>query len=292
MSHIPVLLNEVLEGLEPAAGETFVDATLGGGGHSQAIAERLGPSGRLIAIDVDSSAIALAREKLQVPGKLDLVLGNFRQIKELVEPLAPAVDGILMDLGFRSDQLLAGKGLSFERDEPLSMTLGESSMYSFTAKEIVNDWEEAHVADIIRYYGEERFAGRIARAIVQSRKQGEISSTLQLVAIIESAVPKWYRIRRLHPATKTFQALRIAVNDELDALRDGLTGSWELLQAGGRLGVISFHGLEARIVKNFFKEKKLEGGQLITRKAITASREEIRLNPRSRSAQLRIISKK
>lgn len=290
-SHIPVLLPEVIDSLNPQPGETFIDGTLGNGGHAKEIGQRLGTTGWLIGIDQDATALARAEKNLAgLPCRVSLLLGNFRTIKELAVSVgAERAAGVLLDIGFSSDQLV-GRGLSFLTDEPLDMRLGSDA--KFTAEEMVNDWDEANLADVIYGYGEETAARAIARGIVAARREGRIKTTGQLVKIIRQALPAPLTKKRLHFATKTFQALRIAVGDELGALKDGLTGAWEILAVNGRLGVISFHSLEARTVKNFFKAKvAAEEGELVNKKALQASREEILANSRARSAQLRIIKK-
>ena len=204
------------------------------------------------------------------------------------------VDAIIFDLGLSSDQLeISGRGFSFTKDEPLLMTMKESpNDEDLTAKEIVNTWEERNLADIIYGYGEERFSRRIAKAIVEARKENEIKTTFELVKIIEGSVPGSYKRGKIHFATRTFQALRIAVNDELGALEEGLAGGLKILKNEGRMGVISFHSLEDRIVKRFFREMKDEGKiKIINKKPIIAGKEELILNKRSRSAKLRIIEK-
>lgn len=297
MAHVPVLLQEVIEGLNLSPGNTVIDATLGEAGHSVQLAEVIGPTGILVGLDADSRALTRAAETLRdVPSKLVLLEGNFRDLEDLCcEAGIRMVDGILFDLGVNSGQLDDDdRGFSFKKEAPLLMTLRADHENSLvTAYDVVNTWGEENLADIIYGYGEERFSRRIAAAIVVARTRGPIKTTTDLVTIIEGSVPAWYRKGRLHPATRTFQAIRIAVNDELGALTVGLEGAWRLLGSGGRLAVISFHSLEARLVKEFFKQKHSEGvGTLVTKKPIKPSREEEVINPRSRSAQLRVIQKK
>ncbi|MCX6713434.1 MAG: 16S rRNA (cytosine(1402)-N(4))-methyltransferase RsmH [Candidatus Vogelbacteria bacterium] len=291
--HIPVLLPEAIDGLNPEPGETFIDGTLGNGGHAKALTEKLGKGGWLIGIDQDESSLAGARKNLaDAPCRVSFVLGNFRKIAEIAKAEGiDWADGILLDIGFSSNQLeSSGKGFSFLRDEPLDMRMGEET--KFTAAEMVNDWDEANLADVIYGYGEETAARAIARGIVAARRQRPIKTTGELVEAIRQALPVPLTKKRLHFATKTFQALRIAVNDELGALKEGMAGAWSVLKSGGRLGIISFHSLEARQIKEFFKEKARRGeGELRPKKVLKASREEILANPRSRSAQLRIIVK-
>ncbi len=295
--HLPVLLNEVIENLELKAGAIAIDGTLGFGGHARAVCEAIGPKGTLLGLDADADALAEAKENLApCVAKKILVKANFRDMAKVArnEGLEP-VQAILLDLGVNSSQLdLPGRGFSFRRDEPLLMTLDENpSAKALTAADLVNTLGSEALANLIYGYGEETFSRQIAEAIVKGRQaQGGISTTGQLVQIIEGAVPFWYKKRKIHPATKTFQALRIATNDELGALEDGLAGAWEVLAPGGRLAVISFHSLEARIVKNFFVQKKQAGtGTLVNKHAIKPTRAETKANPRSRSAELRVIIK-
>jgi 16S rRNA (cytosine1402-N4)-methyltransferase len=289
--HIPVLLNEVIDQLDPKLGETAIDGTLGNGGHAKAIGERLGRTGTLIGIDQDEASLDRATAKLAALScRQILVKGNFRRMGDIAAAAGvKEANLVLLDLGFSSEQLLSGRGFSFQSDEPLDMRMSETEA-KFTAGEIVNDWSESTLADIIYGYGEETFARRIARQILSARAEGRIETTGQLVAVIRQAVPGWYAGRRLHFATKTFQALRIAVNDELGALKEGLAGAWSLLTTGGRLGVISFHSLEARIVKDFAKAKKAAGAGR-ERGVLKPARAEVLANPRARSAQLRVLIK-
>ena len=298
MTHRPVLLQEVLAGLAPEPGEIFLDATINRGGHARAIAERLGPRGRLIGLDRDREALAEAAVTLATgPSSVKLVESNFADLATVLDQLGgPRIDLALFDLGFSSEQMdESRRGFSFRRDEPLYMTFGAPAALApgaLTAAAIVNTWPEAALVKIFREYGEEKFAGPIARAIVAARGREHLVGTGQLVKVIESAVPAGYRHRRLHFATKTFQALRIAVNDELGSLERALPAVWSRLALGGRLGVISFHSLEARLVKNFFRNLVKEGqGELVTPRAVKPSPAEVKRNPRARSAQLRIIKK-
>jgi 16S rRNA (cytosine1402-N4)-methyltransferase len=220
---------------------------------------------------------------------------NFRDIDKTIhiEGLQK-VDKILLDLGFSSDQLdNSGRGFSFLKDEPLLMTLSdEINEGRFTARDILNDWDEENIATIIKEYGEESFARKIAKAVVKARSVKPIERTGELVEIIKSATPGWYHHRKTHPATKTFQALRITVNDEIEALKEGLMNGFDVLAPSGRMAVISFHSLEDRIVKHFFRERALlDQGKVLTKKPVIPERSEIVENPRSRSAKLRIIEK-
>ena len=297
MAHIPVLLQPTIEWLNLQLGEKFVDGTVNRGGHAKALCPFLGTNGLLIGIDTDGEAIAQATANLKdcvCPVKL--IRGNFRHFNNLLDQIGvEKVDAVLLDLGFSSNQMDdSGRGFSFQRNEPLMMTLSNDDTLGIlvTAEEAVNEWAEESLADIIYGFGEEHFSRRIAKAIVEARAIKPIKTTGELVAIIEQAVPIWYRKRKLHPATKTFQALRIAVNDELGAIQSALPAIWQRLNPGGRLAVISFHSLEARIVKDWMREKKIAGeGVLLTKKAVKPDREEELANPRSRSAQLRVIKK-
>lgn len=293
MSHKTVLLHEAVDGLHIEPDSIVVDATFGSGGHAREILRRLKKDGVYIGIDADKSAFDGASLTTS-EATVHLVNDNFKNITDIVRSLKiENVDAILADLGWRMEQFTdSGKGFSFSKDEPLMMTFGDPREYSFTAHDILNDWEEETLANIFYGYAEERFSRRIARAIVDYRKREIISSTKQLVAIIESAVPHAYRNKRVHPATKSFQALRIAVNDELGVLESFISSAIPLLKPGGRLGIITFHSIEDRIVKQTFRELvQAERGQLVTKKPIAPSGEELSENPRARSAKLRIIEK-
>ncbi len=295
-AHKSVLLEAVLDGLMLKENDVVVDGTLGGCGHSLSICAKLGSDGVLIGLDQDSAVINRAKKAFEgVKPKVILHIANFRILDEVVRgEKITKVDKILLDLGFSSDQLdYSGRGLSFLRDEPLLMTLtDEVNQNRFTARDILNTWEEENIATIIKEYGEESFAKKIAKAIVKSRINKSIETTFDLVEIIKSATPSWYHHRKTHPATKTFQALRITVNDEIEALKEGLLNGFNVLAPNGRMAVISFHSLEDRLVKHFFRERVLlEQGKIITKKPIIPERLEIQENPRSRSAKLRIIEK-
>jgi len=295
-SHKTVLLQESVDGLAIQKGDVVVDGTLGGGGHSEEIARRLGADITLVGIDMDEKAIKRASERIsKITPHAHFVKDNFRNIKKVLK-LAHInkVDRILLDIGLSSDQFeVSGRGFSFKKDEPLLMTFSDDpKSHTFTAWTIVNEWAEESIADVIYGYGEEQFSRRIAKMIVEERENRSIDTTFELVHIIESAVPFFYRKGKLHPATKTFQALRIAVNDELGALKEGIADGFDVLSTGGRLAVISFHSLEDRIVKQYFKKlKDEEKGTLVTKKAIIPTKEETKENPRARSAKLRIIQK-
>ncbi len=293
--HITVLTEEAVNALAINESSIVVDATLGAGGHAQKIVARLGKQGTFIGIDADQSAIHGAEELLtHALCSTHLTVGNFRNLDSILDLLhIQKIDAILADLGWRMEQFSGnGKGFSFQVDEELLMTFGDPKEYSFTARDIVNTWEEQQIVSIIRGYGEERFAGRIAKQIVEERETAPIQTTFDLVHIIEHAVPNWYLHGRIHPATRTFQALRIAVNDEFEALELCIRKSIERLNPTGRLAIISFHSLEDRIVKHLFRSLAHDHiGTVITKKPITASPEELAQNPRSRSAKLRIFEK-
>ena len=288
--HKTVLLKETIEGLNLGNDCLVVDGTFGGGGHSAEICKKY-PGIRIIAIDQDVGSFKKAESKFKnLKCKISFLNMNFRELDALSEN----ADGIILDLGLSSDQLEnSGRGFSFLKNEPLLMTMKEKvKNEDTTAREIVNKWSETSLADIIYGYGEEKFARRIAKKIVEERKRKEIMTTFDLVEIVKNAVPASYRRGKLHFATRTFQALRIAVNDELGALKAGLENGFKILKKGGRMSVISFHSLEDRIVKKFYKEKeKAEEAILINKKIITAGEVELKNNPRARSAKLRILEK-
>ena len=295
MGHVPVLLNEAIDGLALKPGDTLVDATLGAGGHSSEIIRRYGSGMRMIGFDLDSRAMEIATGTVQAAGGQVLgIHANFRFMEaKLREAGIETVDGVLFDLGVSSMEFGAsGRGFSFRFDEPLLMTLesdpGEDTL---TARDIVNSYREEELATAIFEYGEERFSRRIAKAIVTARRKEPITTTFELVDVIRGAVPASYRNGRINCATRTFQALRIATNDELGALKDGLQGAWNVLKPGGRIAVITFHSLEDRIAKNMFREWGKEEGKVITKKPLVPSDEELSVNPRSRSSKLRIIQK-
>lgn len=295
--HIPVLLHETVDLLDPKPGDVVVDGTVGGGGHSVEIAKRVHGDISLHCFDVDSEAIAAAEGKISTAGVANVRFYpfNFRTAPSVLESAGvSSVDRVLLDLGMRSDQLeSSGRGFSFQNDEPLLMTLSDKPEDdALTAKRIVNTWKEADISNVLFGYGEERYAHRIAAAIVRARTVKPIETTFELVDVIKNAVPASYTHGRINPATKSFQALRIAVNDEYGALQEALLGLWKYVRVGGRLVVISFHSGEDGIVKRFMKERvKEKEGKLIVKKPIVATEEEIKNNPRSRSAKLRALEK-
>jgi 16S rRNA (cytosine1402-N4)-methyltransferase len=294
--HVPVLLAEVVAGLTPRGGGRYVDGTVGGGGHAAAILERSAPDGRLLGIDADPAALAAAGTQLaQFGERAELAHGNFREIGRLARErgFAPA-DGILLDLGVSSHQLdTPERGFSFAADAPLDMRLDPTG--DETAADLVNELPEGELADLIYRYGEERGSRRVARFIAEARRKRPIATTGELAELVARALGG--RHGKIHPATRTFQALRIAVNRELESLEAALPQAAELLAPGGRLAVISFHSLEDRIVKLFFRAESGYGGAgqgrlaIITKKPIEATEQESRANPRARSAKLRIAER-
>jgi 16S rRNA (cytosine1402-N4)-methyltransferase len=306
--HVSVLADEVLNYLTPQSGKIYVDGTLGGGGHAQQILEASAPDGILIGFDRDTDALKAASGKLApYGGRVKLVHSNFADMAERFAQLGvTGIDGFLLDLGVSSFQLDKGeRGFSFQQDAPLDMRMDDSS--GETAAFLVNQLAEQSLAQIIREYGEERWAVRIAAHIVQARQESPIETTLQLADIIKGAIPRAKWEERLHPATRTFQALRIAVNDELGSLEKGLKAAINMLNRGGRIAVISFHSLEDRIVKNIFREAatgcicpkqvpvcvcgRVPQLKKVTGKPILPGSEEVHSNPRSRSAKLRVAEK-
>ena len=298
--HIPVLQKEVLEILDPKPNQNFIDCTIGECGHTLAILEKTAPDGKILGIDWDQEMIKSLKSKvesLKLSRRLILVCENFANLKEIVEKYKfGKVSGILLDLGLSSWHLeKSGRGFSFQKDEPLDMryniiTFGRSlkSYYGLTAGKILNEWSEKEIEKILREYGQERFAKRISKKIIEERKTRPIRTTFQLVEIIKKVTPIWYHHKRIHFSTRTFPALRIAVNDELENLKKVLPQALEILERNGKLVVISFHSLEDRVVKSFFKENFQKGlCKILTKKPIRPSAEEIKSNPRSRSARLR-----
>lgn len=293
MKHKTVLLHEAVDGLALARNSVVVDATFGSGGHAREILKHLDLQGIYIGIDADSTAFHEQKFE-EAKGSVHLVNDNFGNITEILRSLhIEKVDGILADLGWRMEQFAdGGKGFSFNVDEPLHMTFGNPEQYPFTAMDIVNDWEEETLANIFYGYAEETSSRRIAKAIIETRKKVHIDTTFKLRDIVVAALPKAARYKPIHPATKVFQALRIAVNDELGVLERFITDGFLHLKPGGRLAIISFHSIEDRIVKHRFRELTQTGqGELVFKKPITPSAEELAENPRARSAKLRIIKR-
>lgn len=287
--HTPVLVEETLKFLDPQPGETFVDATVGLGGHAQALIERLGPNGRLIAIDQDEQALRIAHENLsRFEKRVVLVRGNFRGLAKLVQANSGPknVDGILFDLGISSLQLEnESRGFSFLHNAPLDMRM-DTTGSGITAADIVNRASFNELVKILKEYGEEPKAEIIAKRILEFRKKRPIATTYDLVEIVGGSPGK------IHPATRVFQALRIAANEELQSLQEALPQAINLLKSGGRLAIISFHSLEDRIVKNFLKNQATGGRiKLLSKKAVVPSWQERKRNPRARSAKLRVAVK-
>lgn len=291
--HVAVMTSEVMDALKPQAGGAYLDATLGGGTHTAALLERSAPDGRVLSLDVDPAALERARSRFTAYGsRFTVVEGNFRDLARIAreKSFAP-LDGVVIDLGVSSDELLdPTKGLSFQVAGPLDMRLGpKANAEGLTAAEIANSWPEARIAEILREYGEERYARGIAAALVEARKGKKIVNTLDLADIVRSAVPASYERGRIHPATRTFQALRIAVNDELEALKEAIEGARAVLKPDGIIAVISFHSLDDRIVKQAFRSA--EDLEPLTKKPLMPSEEEQSRNPRARSAKLRAARK-
>ena len=289
--HESVLSEEVLFWLSPKPGEIFVDGTLGGGGHAARILEKTGPQGRLIGFDRDPAALEEAGRVLKPFGeRVTMICDNFKNIPNRLAGLGVRkVRGVLLDLGVSSMQLDApDRGFSFKGDGPLDMRMDPSE--SLTAEAIVNHYKEEALREILWKWGEERFTRKIVRAIVGTRRRKKIKTTSELASVIAVAVPPFYRHGRIHPSTRTFQALRIAVNGELSALEDFLASVMGILDEGGRIVILSFHSLEDRIVKNAFRNfKNLKQGKILTKKPVVPSEEEMDENPRSRSAKLRAL---
>lgn len=287
--HIPVLLKEALHYLNPQTDENFIDATAGEGGHTAAILERNKPRGKVLGIEVDPDLCKKLKSRLaEFPNRVILINDSYINLEEIVRKnnFKP-VHGILFDLGMCSWHLeSSGRGFSYLGDEPLDMRF--SLKNDLTAAEIINFWSVEKIEKILKEFGEERYARRIALAIKEARKKERIIGTQQLKDILKKSLPKNYDKKRIHFATRTFQALRIAVNNELEIIEKGIQQAIKILELNGKIVVISFHSLEDRIVKNLFKEESKAGKlNILTKKPITPSLEEIKNNPRSRSAKLR-----
>ncbi len=294
MTHLPVLLSEVLEYLNPQTGQKFIDATINGGGHGLAIAEKIQPSGKLLGIEWDREIFKSLKFKVEnLPWRENIILINdtYVNLKKVAEENGfMGADGVLFDFGISSWHLESGRGFSFQKDEILDMRF--SPELTVSALEIVNQWPEEELEKVIKEYGEESFARQIAKEIIEQRKNGIIRTTGRLVEVIKKAVPRWYANRRLHPATKTFQGLRMAVNQELENIEKGMRAALEILKSGGSLAVISFHGLEDKVIKKMALEAKRQGIlKVMTKNVVRPSWEEIKNNPRARSAKLRVYEK-
>lgn len=303
MRHVPVLMNEVLGQLDCKPGMRVIDCTLGDAGHAEQILKRIMPDGKLLGIDADQEAIERAKNFLSSFKKhITIVCDNFAHIADIAEAHGfTSVDAVLMDLGWSTPQFEErGRGFSFERGEPLDMRYsGESDKHKQTAAEIINNFNQKELNNLFRKYGEEKFSKEIAEVIVEKRKQKKIENTSELVNIILEVYRKKLKsvkdipwIGGIHPATKLFQALRIAVNDELEVLKKTLPQATQLLAVGGRLAVITFHSLEDRIVKHYFQTLNVKDFKILTKKPLIASKEELVHNPRARSAKLRVVEKK
>ena len=306
--HYSVLLNETIEQLDIKENGIYVDGTLGGGGHASAVLQRLGETGRLIGIDQDAAAIEAAGDRLAPFGdKVTIVRSNYSAMPQVLADLGiHGVDGIVLDLGVSSYQLdTAERGFSYREDAPLDMRM--DTRQKMTARDIVNDYTEADLYRVIRDYGEDKFAKNIAKHIVQARAVKPVETTAELSEIIRASIPMKFQKKSGHPAKRTFQAIRIELNRELDVLRDSLDDMIDLLNPGGRLCIITFHSLEDRIVKSSFRKNEnpcicpshfpvcvcgnVSKGKVITRKPILPSEEELTVNSRSKSAKLRIFER-
>lgn len=297
MAHISVLMNEVLDSLNLNGDEVVLDGTVNGGGHALEISKKMNKDGVFIGVDQDATALEISSKKLVgLEPQIHLVHDNFRNIDVILSNLdLTHIDRLLLDLGWSSNQFEnPQRGFSFMHDGPLLMTLSDNPEKSpFTAEQIINEWAEESLVDIFEAYGEERFSKRIASRIVEQREKTPITRTLELADLVDSCIPKKFQKKGIHPATKIFQALRIATNDEMGALHEVLEKSFQLLSSGGKMLIISFHSIEDRIVKRFFKKLKENGlAELETKKPIIATENELEENKRSRSAKLRVLIKK
>lgn len=306
-AHVPVLYNEVMDALDVKPDGIYVDGTVGGGGHSSGICERLSERGTLIAVDRDTAALEAAGARLAGYGcNKKFIHANYSETDVIAEAAGGQVQGILLDLGVSSFQLdNAERGFSYMHDAPMDMRMNEDDI--LTAYDVVNGYSEKELNRIIREYGEEKWAARIAQFIVRARAEEPVRTTAQLTEIIKAAIPARARRTGPHPAKRTFQAIRIEVNDELGHLREAVSRLPDLLGSGGRLAIITFHSLEDRIVKTEFERRldpctcpkefpvcvcgKVADVKKVTRKPVTPSEEELEINPRARSAKLRVIEK-
>jgi len=295
--HKPVLLKEVIESMNLKEGDIVFDGTLGGGGYSEEILKRISEKGILIGTDLDSNALKKVEERLKkYKNQKYFFQKNYAQIDEILEELKiENLNSATLDLGISSDQLEEiQRGISFKNlDNPLDMNLTDKEeLKKLTAEEILNEWSEESIADIIFYYGDERAARKIAKAIVEQRKEKKFQKVGDLVELLEKEIGHFYKNKKIHPATKTFQALRITVNDELGNLKIALKKIIKFLKSGGRFSVVTFHSLEDKIVKEIFREFEKEGVlKRVNKKVIKPSDKELRENPRARSAKLRVVEK-
>lgn len=296
MKHVTVLAEQAVDALNIASDSVVVDCTFGSAGHACAIFSRLGTDGTYIGIDADQTAFS--EENIQklasYKATKHFVTNNFRHIADILAELhIDSVDAILADFGWRMEQFSnGGKGFSFNDHSKLLMTYGDPKEYEFTAHDIINQWEEEHIADILYGYGEERNSRKIAKAIVEKRKDKSIETAVELAEVVQNALPGFMQNRRTHPATKTFQALRIAVNDELGAIESLVLNGFTSLSRSGRMAMITFHSIEDRLVKRLFKNYiQAHTALKVTKKPIVPTYDQIRINPRARSAKLRVIEK-
>lgn len=295
MAHTTVLLKQTIDLLDIKAGDIIVDATTGNGGHTKEACSRA-ENLTLICIDADETAIEQAKKNLlNCDANKIFAISYFDQLKDIINKNhIQNIDKAIFDLGLRTDQLEnAERGFSFKNEGPLKMTFQNNpEENAVTAEDVVNDWSEENLADIIYGFGEEQFSRRIAKAIVEFRETKKIETTTELANIVAESVPAWYRNKKIHPATKTFQAIRMAVNRELTQIETAIYDAYEMLNVGGRIAVISFHSLEDRIVKRIFhKFVEEKNGRLIIKKPLVPDEEEISQNPKSRSSKLRVIEK-
>lgn len=310
--HKPVMIKEVMEILNPKPGENFIDCTLGGAGYTLELAKRVGDKGKILAIDLDEAAIKNAQSKIEILKLKNIILhhGNFRDLADITakECRGMKFNGIVMDLGLSSAQLAdKSRGFSFQDEARLNMSFNQTVENDKNAEYILNNYSQQELEKIIKEYGEERFAKRIVQKIVEYRQNQPIKTTEQLLEVIKQVVPKKFQHGHLHPATRTFQALRIAVNDELENLKVVLPPAVELLSSGGKIAIVSFHSLEDRIVKQYFKQEArdclcpktypacrcqhLARLKILTKHVLRPSEEEILKNHRARSAKLRAAQK-
>jgi len=316
--HTPVMLKEIINYLQPVSGAYFIDCTLGGASYTLKISDLIGEKGLVLGIDMDKNAIENAQKQIGIKKKNNIILAhdNFSNLKSIVsEKISKKLisgeqynifDGVVFDLGLSSAQLAdRSRGFSFQNDTPLDMAFGFSAKKK--TRDIVNKSKIDYLKNIFREYGEEKYAYSIARGIIKARKEKEINTTYDLIKIISDNVPSFYKNKKIHFATKVFQALRIATNDELQNIKDALPQALDLLKVGGRIAVVSFHSLEDRIVKQFFKKESKDcicppevpicqcghkkQIKIINKKPLKAEEEEIKINPRSRSALLRVAEK-
>ena len=290
--HLPVLLKETIEILNPQPNENFIDATFGEGGHSLQILERNKPQGKVLGIEIDKEIYERNKERFKEVKRLILVNDSYTRLKEIIkENQFFEIKGILFDLGMCTFHLEeSGRGFTYKKNEPLDMRFDLNQ--DLKAADILNYYSYNDLEKILREYGEERYASRIARAIIERRKEKKFETTFDLIDLLKKVLPKNYDNHRLPFPTRTFQALRIAVNNELDNLKKGISEALEVLKEGGVIVVISFHSLEDRIIKNFFKEsQKQNKGEILTKKPLTPSKEEVINNSKASSAKLRAFKK-